>query len=160
MKSRKFVIVPIIFLVICIGLLFIIPFKEDVWDSNLKLLENKILSSKGKEIVNLSTFTPFEWDIAYSFAPYLDKEEIYETIGYKWDDIYETVSEGMNQVVFVKDGKVVCYLYGYPDNNGFGINFYKYLSNDKATILYSEHNNIFDVKTNGEVVYLKYREME
>lgn len=33
------------------------------------------------------------------------------------------VNEGMNQIVFMKDGKVVCYLYGYPKNNGYGIFF-------------------------------------
>ena len=100
------------------------PFKEDIWDSNLKLLKNEILSKNvADEKVNLSTFTPFEWDKVYSFDPYLSKEAIYETIGYKWDNISETVSEGMNQIVFVKDGKVVCYLYGYPENNKFGIFF-------------------------------------
>ncbi len=25
----------------------------------------------------------------------------------------------MNQIIFLKDGKLVCYLYGYPENNGF-----------------------------------------
>jgi len=32
----------------------------------------------------------------------------------------------MNQIVFVKDGKVVCYLYGYADNIRLGFNFGKY----------------------------------
>ena len=75
------------------------------------------------ETVSLIDITPFEWDIAYSFDPYTPKESIYETMGYKWDNISETVNEGMNQIVFLKDGKVVCYLYGYPENNGYGINF-------------------------------------
>ncbi len=48
------------------------------------------------ETVNLTDITPFEWDIAFSFEPYTSKDTIYETVGYKWDDISETVSEGMN----------------------------------------------------------------
>ena len=104
--------------------------------------------------MNLTTFTPFEWDKVYSFAPYLSKEAIYEIIGYKWDNISETVSEGMNQIVFVKDGKVVCYLYGYPENNKFGLFFDRIDSADDSAILYSEDNEGFDVTNNGDVVYL------
>lgn len=100
------------------------PFKEDIWDSNFKLLKNEISSKNAtNKKVNLTTFTPFEWDKVYSFDPYLSIEKIYEIIGYKWDNISETVSEGMNQIVFMKDGKVVCYLYGYPESNKFGIFF-------------------------------------
>jgi hypothetical protein len=154
MKTRKYTVVLTVLLV-CVSLLVMNPFKEDVWDSNFKLLKNEISSKRGAEgKVNLSTFTPFEWDKVYSFAPYLSKEAIYETIGYKWDNISETVSEGMNQIVFVKDGKVVCYLNGYPERNKFGIFFDRIDSADNAAILHSEDNEVFDVTLNGGVVYL------
>lgn len=155
MKLRKYAVVLSVLLV-CVILLVINPFKEDVWDSNFKLLQNEISSRSGAEWkVNLSTFTPFEWDKVYSFAPYLSKEAIYETIGYKWDNISETVSEGMNQIVFVNDGKVVCYLYGYPENNKFGIFLNPMDSANNAAILHSKENDIFDVTKNEDVVYLK-----
>lgn len=32
----------------------------------------------------------------------------------------------MNQIVFIDDGKVVCYLYGYPENIKLGFNFGEY----------------------------------
>lgn len=32
----------------------------------------------------------------------------------------------MNQIAFIKDGKVVCYLYGYPENTKLGFNFGQY----------------------------------
>ena len=51
------------------------------------------------------------WDVEYFFEPYTPKDDIYKTVGYKWDTISEQVSEGMNQIVFLNDGKVVCYLY-------------------------------------------------
>ena len=97
------------------------------------------------------------WVKVYSFTPYTQKEAIYATIGYKWDRISETVSEGMNQIIFVKDGKVVCYVYGYPDNNQFGLYFEGAYRNDIATILYAANHPIFDVTKSEDVVYLKYK---
>ncbi|WP_458413090.1 hypothetical protein ACNQFZ_20205 [Schinkia sp. CFF1] len=78
-------------------------------------------------------------------------------MGYKWDNISETVSEGMDQIVFIKDGKVVCYLYGYPENNGFGI----YFSSENntgvasASVLSVEDDLIFKVVKSDNVIYLK-----
>jgi len=73
---------------------------------------------------------------------------------YKWGNIRETVSEGMNQIVFVKDGKVVCYIYGYPESNKFGIFFEGTGFVGSTEILYSEDNEVFDVTKNGDMVYL------
>lgn len=157
MKRKKHVVIPI-FLIICVSVLAINLLKKDLWNANLELLESKVLSEKvvGSEI-DLSTFTPFEWDEVYSFTPYTPKEAIYETIGYKWDRISETVSEGMNQIVFVKDGKVVCYVYGYPSNNQFGLYFEGANHNDVATILYAADHPIFDVTKSEDVVYLRHQ---
>lgn len=154
--KRKNIVAFILFLV-CVSLLVINPFKKDIWDSNLILLKNKIVAKEGiDDKVDLSTFTPFEWDHVYSFDPYVPKESIYETIGYKWDHISETVSEGMNQIVFMKDGKVVCYVYGYPENNKFGIYFHGTDHTGNASILHVEDHALFDVEKNGDVVYLAH----
>ncbi|MET3656919.1 hypothetical protein [Sporosarcina psychrophila] len=156
MKQRKYVVI-LMFLLVCVSLLVMNPFKEDIWDSNFKLLKNEILSKNAtNKKVNLTTFIPFEWDKVYSFVPYFSKETIYEIIGYKWGNISETVSEGMNQIVFMKDGKVVCYLYGYPESNKFGIFFEGKDSIDNVKILYSEDNEVFDVTKNGDIVFLKH----
>jgi hypothetical protein len=158
MKRKMYVVVSI-FLFVCVSLLVSNLLKIDLWDSNLKLLKSKVLSEKVVDSkVNLSTFTPFEWDEVYSFTPYVSKEAIYETIGYKWDTISETVSEGMNQIVFVKGGKVVCYLYGYPENNKFGIFFSSADYQEHATILYADDHDTFDATKNGDVVYLTHRQ--
>lgn len=157
MKNIKFTVISILLLV-SVTLFAFNLLKKDLWDTNLKLLESEVLSEKVVDgEVDLATFTPFEWDEVYSFTPYVSKEVIYETIGYKWDTISETVSEGMNQIVFVKDGKVVCYLYGYPDNNQFGLYFEGVNHNDVATILYAEDHPIFDVTKSGNVVYLRHQ---
>lgn len=116
------VIVAVIAVLITIN-----PFKRDVWDINADKFKNSFNAISGNAVIDdLSQWTPFEWDTLYSFTPYTTKDKIYEVIGYKWDNISETVNEGMNQIVFVKDGKVVCYLYGYPENIKLGFNFGKY----------------------------------
>jgi hypothetical protein len=95
-----------------------------MWDINADKLKNSFDQISGDEIINvLSQWTPFKWDTFYSFTPYTSKEKIYEVVGYKWDYISKTINEGINQIVFVNDGKVVCYLYGYPENIKLGFNF-------------------------------------
>lgn len=111
--KKKSVFMGIITVIIITIIIIVNPFKKDVWDNNADRLKNSFSTiSRGAVIEDLSKFTPFEWDVLYSFTPYTSKEKIYETIGYKWDNISESVNEGMNQIVFVKDGAVVCYLYG------------------------------------------------
>jgi hypothetical protein len=102
-------------------------FRKEIWDINAdKLIKSSQIISGNAVIDDLSQWTPFEWDTLYSFAPYTAKDSIYEVVGYRWDSISETVNEGMNQIVFVNDGKVVCYLYGYPDNLKMGFDFGDY----------------------------------
>jgi len=100
--------------------------------------------------------TPFDWDVVYSFDPYTSKDVIYKTVGYKWENISETVSEGMNQIVFLKNRKVVCYLYGYPENNGYGISFTgkNKLGVTSASVLSAKDDLTFQVFRSEGVTYL------
>lgn|SRR5690554_6694697 len=153
MKSKQNVVI------VAIGILFIAVlinlFKKDLWDLNEQLLKEEVLSiEQSVETVNLLDITPFEWDTVYSFDPYTSKEKVYETVGYKWDNISETVSEGMNQIVFMKDEKVVCYIFGYPQNNGYGIHFLGEEFNDVAQILNSNNELIFRVERNSDFDFL------
>lgn len=127
-KKNKILWTTGIVIVTVIAILLVInPLKKDIWDINADKLKNSFNVISGTAVINdLSQWTPFEWDTLYSFAPYTTKDKIYEVIGYKWGNISETVSEGMNQIVFAKDGKVVCYLYGYPENIKLGFNFGEY----------------------------------
>jgi len=135
-------------------ILFVL-FKKDLWEKNEDLLREEIVSiPQSVETINLNDVTPFEWDKVYSFGPYTPKEEIYETVGYKWDRIQETVNEGMNQIVFLKDEKVVCYVYGYPSNVGYGISLSGEAFSEYATVLHVEDDLTFKVERDEEVVYL------
>lgn len=144
--------VGIVFVFVLVNLL-----KKDLWDVNADLLKEEVLSiEKSVETVNLTDITPFEWDVVYSFYPYTTKDAIYETVGYKWDNISETVNEGMNQIVFLKDGKVVCYLYGYPQNNGYGIYFTSQNETGatSSSILSINDDLIFEIIRSDDVVIL------
>ena len=155
MKNKK------ILAIVAVGIVFVFVLvnlsKKDLWDVNADLLKEEVLSiGKSVETVNLSDITPFEWDIVYSFNPYTTKDTIYETVGYKWDNISETVNEGMNQIVFLKDGKVVCYLYGYPQNNGYGIYFTSQNETGvtSSSILSIKDDLIFEITRSDDVVVL------
>jgi len=133
-----------------------------VWEMNAKQFSSSFnaISGSTAAIDDLSRFTNFEWDTLYSFAPYTPEETIYEVIGYQWDKIHSTVSEGMNQIVFLKDGKVVCYIDGYPDKYKVFFNFgryngsyFKLNSSDKLSFLITvtdEGIRVFDyIKSNN-----------
>src|SRR5699024_8279973 len=150
--NRLVIIVVILFIVVYINIL-----KKDLWDDNEEVLKEEVLSvEEAVETVNLSDITPFEWDVVYSFDPYTPKDTIYETVGYKWDRISETVNEGMNQIVFLNEDKVVCYLYGYPQNNGYGI-FFTSKNETEATsssVLSIKDDLVFEVIRSDDVVIL------
>ncbi|WP_031513912.1 hypothetical protein [Desulfofalx alkaliphila] len=153
MKTKKAIVVVtgLLCVVALISLL-----KKDLWEVNSELLREEILSiDQSVETINLLDVTPFEWDVAYSFDPYTPKEKIYSTIGYKWQNIKETVSEGMNQLVFLKDGKVVCYLYGYPTNNGYSISFTTGNHTDVASILSVRNDLDFQIIRSDGIIYLR-----
>lgn len=127
-KKRYYICIAGVVIIAVVTILIVHnPLKKDIWDSNANKLKNSFQAISGDaDIEDLRGFIPFEWDELYSFAPYTSKETIYEVIGYKWDNIRETVNENMNQMVFVKDGKVVCYLYGYPEYTKLGFDFGQY----------------------------------
>lgn len=154
MTRRKIIIIAV---AILLTVFLIKVFKKDVWDVNEKLLKQEVMNiGNSVKSVNLSDITPFEWDLVYSFDPYTSKDTIYRTVGYKWDSISETVNGGMNQLVFMKDKKVVCYVYGYPANNGYGI-FFNSESKDASTpasVLSVEDDLIFEVVRGANVFLL------
>ncbi|MBL3646000.1 hypothetical protein JMN23_27075 [Bacillus sp. RHFB] len=154
MKSKKTVVI-IAFIIICIDI-FINLFKKDLWDVNEELLKEEVLSiGHSVETINLLEVTPFDWDVVYSFEPYTPLDDIYETVGYKWDTISVTVNEGMNQLVFLNDGKVVCYLYGYPENNEYSISFESEDYKDAGHMLNIKDDLKFQVERRDSIVYLR-----
>ena len=101
-KSKILCTAGIVIIAIVAIVIIFNPFRKDVWDINAdKLISSFNVISKYAEIDDLNGFIPFEWDELFSFASYTSTKEIYDVIGYKWDNISESVNEGMNQIVFV-----------------------------------------------------------
>ncbi|QOR64784.1 hypothetical protein IM538_13050 [Cytobacillus suaedae] len=149
--------ITLLFIVVgMICLLGLTQLDRDVWDVNAKLLKEKVSQmDESVESIHLTEITPFEWDKVYFFYPYTPKETVYKTVGYEWDTISETVSEGMNQIVFLKEGKVVCYVYGYPDTIGYGLSYSGGPYNDVASILKIDDDLLFEVERNDRFIFLK-----
>jgi hypothetical protein len=128
MIKKSVIAIGLVFVVILGFIVFKVLQPTPVWETNAKQFSSSFnkIGSESTTIDNLSDFTIFKWDTLYSFAPYTSEETIYKVIGYKWDNISSTVSEGMNQVVFLKEGKVVCYIDGYPDKYKVFFDFGQY----------------------------------
>lgn len=102
-----------------------------------------------KTEATLNEIVPFEWDTVYTFPPYTSRAEIEKTIGFKSSSIKETVSEGMVQLLFVKDRKLSGSVCGYAENLGYRIEF-------RDKVEYKE-NAVFVVSREEDIVLLKKR---
>lgn len=114
-----FLICGIVLLIGSITFVVYRMFFADIWSKNAdKLNKNlcKLNVEKGETVYvgDIKDEIPFEWDTLYTFKPDVSIEKIYEIVGYKWDKITKATNKGMNQLVFLKDGQVVCYVYGFP----------------------------------------------
>lgn len=156
---KKIIMASIITIIFIVTMMLIRRDKDmPIWDENALKLSNSLDTISGHEpiVTDLTDFTTFEWDVLYSFQPYFPKEEIYEIIGYKWSDINETVSEGMNQVVFLDDGEVVCYLYGYPDRYNIYFDF-GYHRNGYLQLNFKDETK-FIITVKDDIKYFKFIE--
>jgi len=154
--KNKFIFLLALTLIIAITIYLNSNLRIPIWEQNaLELSQSfNLISGTTATIDDLSDFTKFEWDTLYSFQPYLPEEEIYKIVGYRWDDISATVNEGMNQLVFLKDGDVVCYVYGYPEKYNVYFEFGQY--NNNHFKLTTSNNLEFEMKVFDGVRYFEY----
>lgn len=150
MKIQKLFIKGIVFLLLVTGC----SKHDEIWSVNASQLSQAIAALNQSE-EDIEEFIPFEWDEAYSFVPYLQKEFIYEIIGYKWDNIKESTSEDMIQVVFLNEGKVVCHIFGRVNMLGFEIDFGDYKDNDYVKITRDEKSKLH-IECEGDKKVLRY----
>lgn len=136
-------------------------FEETKFDENVGELIYNISSLKATDKeVNLANIVQFEWDEAYSFDTNTSTDKIYKTVGYKWQSIISKDKDSDLQMVFMKDKKVVCYLYGDMDMMGIGMKFDKSSYKDSVLKLYPNKNDKFKVEKGEEEynTYLTYLE--
>jgi hypothetical protein len=115
---------------------------------------NDAIKSVNADKIALNDVVPFEWDTLYTFAPYMPKAEIQEIIGFSSDDIKETVSEGMTQLLFIKNDEIVCSICGYGENLGYSFSFGTYEENHLA--ISWDDDVIFTVNNSNDIVNLAF----
>ena len=92
-----------------------------IYFNNAKL--EKTLSALDCDSITLEEIVPFEWTTVYTFDPYTSKERIERVVGSKSPALKESVSEGMNHVVFTNRGRVVASVCTHPASTGYYLSF-------------------------------------
>lgn len=123
-----------------------------VYQNNKQFTKN-VLAVKKDQIL-LTELTPFEWDHLYTFPVYMRKEAIEEIIGFASDEIQETVSEMMEQLIFVKGNQVVSSMTGYASHFKFDFEFGEI--GDQGLQLNSSDQPRFTVEHSKEIIRLTY----
>ena len=149
-KKRKVIIIASAVLFVCI--VFFGVFGNPIVLKN-RYDFGQAIKIIGSETITLSEITPFEWDNVYSFSPYTSKQEMENIIGFQSNNITQTVSEGMVQLLFVKGDKVVCDIVGYSSNLGYSISLWT--DDEKNYCQIRRKDNIaFSVKREGDILVL------
>lgn len=114
-------------LIIGIVLVFVIATKIVDYNSlaskNSRYLEQMLSDNSVKNSIhgNVKNLLNLDYDKMYVFEPYQSLDKMEKQIGFKYSKLKEGLSEGSNNILFVKDNRVVAYLFGYSSNTGYFI---------------------------------------
>lgn len=129
-ERTKNKVIIVLFLILALVIYMVVTLTTPA-AANERGLSAAITSQTAGDVVSLNDLTDFEWDYAYTFAPYTASEIICDTIGFDTKVPLETISESMVQMIFTKGEEVVCVLLGHPDKLGYdfdyGISSFDYL---------------------------------
>ncbi|MDR2571471.1 MAG: hypothetical protein LBD23_14430 [Oscillospiraceae bacterium] len=146
-----------LYVLTCIALfLFCLSGCSNNWSTikNNNAAFSEAVKAINADTVTLNELTAFEWDTMYTFAPFTPKKAIEEVIGFSSSDIQATINESQSQLIFVKDNKVVCSIYGYGNSLGYWFSFRDYLSDYLAVT--PDDIVIFSVDYSGVELFLSY----
>jgi hypothetical protein len=156
MKRKR--IVVFVSAIVIVAVLFLLAFavvgNPAVLINNHKLKE-AIISVEAESVI-FNEIVPFDWDFVYTFDPYLPKDEMEGILGFQSNSLRETVSEGMVQLVFVKDSTVVSSICGYGNSLGYAVSFVS--EEENFSKIASTDNALFSVKKRDGIVRLSYVE--
>jgi len=149
---KKKVYTVVIFILV-IFFVHIIIGNITIFINNQKL--KKAITSIDADHIKLNEIVPFNWDCVYTFEPYTTKDEIENTLGFKSNAVKETINEGMVQLIFTKDKKIISSICGYGNNLGYIVNFKKTNNNAYNRINYTD-DATFTAKNEDKIVKLSY----
>lgn len=121
-ERTKNKVIIVLFLILALVIYIVVTFTTPA-AANERSLSAAIIRQTAGDVVSLNDLTDFEWDYAYTFAPYTALETICDTIGFDTKASLETVSESMVQMIFTKEEEVVCVLLGHPDKLGYDFDY-------------------------------------
>ncbi|MCI8704016.1 MAG: hypothetical protein HFE60_06895 [Anaerotignum sp.] len=93
--------------------------------------------------VTLNEIVPFAWDTMYTYEPYMSREEVEEMMQIPVRGLKQSVSEGAVQLVFVKNGHMVCNVCGYISREGYAFLWW-------SGRLDFEDETVFQAKRDGD----------
>ena len=103
---------------------------------------NLIKECTDYKTIALKDITPFEWDKVFLFRTYYPKEDIIKKVGINWSEITDTLSEGITNMIFMKDEKIVCYYLGYNYHPSYGSR------NSETSYWFGDENLELDINDN------------
>lgn len=144
---KKFLLVLVVAAALVVGGFYLIVGDPVVFYNNQKMDYAMLHQKNGK--MTFDEITNFEWDAMYSFKHTMSKAEIEGVLGFESKSIKEPSSDTFIQVVFVKDGKVVCNLNGVYTALGYNVIFqdttleyHKILNSDKIEFEVKDIENV------------------
>jgi hypothetical protein len=118
--KKKATLKILFFIFILLSVTFFMKWNSQL-NRNTRDLEKKLSASDAQVSGKTVELFNFDYDVLYVFEPYESKEEMETKIGFRTSILQETVSEGMMNILFVKENSPVAYLYGYLSNTGYFI---------------------------------------
>lgn len=135
---------------LCVSWLLLGPFSAA--SIHARSFSKAAAAQQMQETVTLNALTDFSWESAYAFAPYMDRQHMASYMGVSSARLPQTVSEGMLQLVFVQDGRIVCAVTGYPERLGYDFRFPD--REDGVFLITAEEQTVFiTTEQNGINVY-------
>ncbi len=117
----------------------------------------ELLQQDNRVTLNFAALIPEEWKYMYIFTPYTSNTEIFNVMGFEWDEVYQTSinnNEGINLLVFVDNNNNVVRYIEYPIAYGD----FNLVNGD----IYTNENAVFEItNADGEIkLHDKVREEE
>lgn len=132
-----------LFLAVTVAVLWLVFSRVESFRNARRL--KSALAALPEGITTLEEAVPFDWEAVYSFEPYTSRAEIARTIGFDSPEISETIGEGITQLIFVEDDRVVLCICACPENLGYDVDF-------TGCVRYGEHTPF--IVRQGSVVRL------
>lgn len=155
MKSRntgkKFILLVLVVLLVIVGLWHKSIITNGILKNNEKLSKAIIATNKDEVVIN--DLVEFDWDSIYTFEPYTSKEDMKEIVGKGNNKYLETYSEGMTQLIFIKNKKIVCQICKYPEQLNYSFDFGEF---EGSYIKINNNDHARFIVEKKEIVNLKY----